>query len=60
VHPHYRGLSLNYAQDIALIELKTHLKINAVVLPICVDWSQTLPDLREGMIGKVSALEKCS
>ncbi|XP_066591543.1 uncharacterized protein [Prorops nasuta] len=50
----YIGARGNFAQDIALLKLKTPLELTALVRPICLDWDNTYEhaQLRVGQTGK--------
>lgn len=49
----YLGFEAFYAYDIAVVVLKTQVKMSKVVLPVCLDWENKyfIPD---GMRGKVN------
>ncbi|XP_034255654.1 uncharacterized protein LOC117653824 [Thrips palmi] len=49
----YGAKKLHYANDIALVELESEVAVTAWTLPVCVDWSLELPDLRNGEEGTV-------
>lgn len=50
----YGGAKMLYANDIALVEMNQELFITANVMPICVDWRNSLPPLNSGDEGIVS------
>lgn len=53
-YPGYRGSDRNLAGDIALLQLQQPAVISPQVVPICVDWARTTPELQEGSVGKVN------
>ena len=50
----YGAKKLQYANDIALVELMNEVDVTSWALPVCVDWALELPDLRDGDLGTVS------
>lgn len=52
----YGAKKLQYANDIALVELLGEVDVTSWALPVCVDWALELPDLRDGQEGTVSVL----
>jgi hypothetical protein len=56
-NPRFRGRPLNYANDIAIIELESPITLNAYVVPVCVDWeNKDVPSLSGDSVGKVRIL----
>ncbi|KAJ1522497.1 hypothetical protein ONE63_001687 [Megalurothrips usitatus] len=49
----YEGKKLNYANDIALVELSAAVDVTAWTLPVCVDWAGDQPQLDSGKLGMV-------
>ncbi|XP_014486724.1 PREDICTED: limulus clotting factor C-like [Dinoponera quadriceps] len=51
----YQGARGNFAEDIALVKLKTSFKLNAQVQPVCIDWTNNFEwkQLQLGQSGKV-------
>ncbi|XP_011868422.1 PREDICTED: limulus clotting factor C-like isoform X2 [Vollenhovia emeryi] len=51
----YQGARGNFADDIALLKLKTPFELTALVKPVCVDWDNTYEreQLQVGHAGKV-------
>lgn len=51
----YQGTRGNFADDIAILKLKTPFELTTLVLPVCVDWENTYEreQLQVGHAGKV-------
>jgi len=52
----YQGARGNFADDIALLKLKTPFELTALVMPVCVDWDNAYEreQLQVGHAGKVT------
>lgn len=52
----YQGARGNFAEDIALLKLKTPFELTTLVKPVCVDWDNTYEreQLQVGHAGKVT------
>lgn len=52
----YLGASGNFADDIALLKLKTPFELTTLVRPVCIDWDNTYEreQLQAGHVGKVT------
>lgn len=52
----YQGARGNFADDIALLKLKTPLELTTFVKPVCIDWDNTYEreQLQVGRAGKVT------
>lgn len=51
----YQGARGNFAEDIALLKLKTPFELTTIVKPVCIDWDNTYEreQLQVGHAGKV-------
>jgi len=52
----YQGARSNFADDIALLKLKTPFELTTLVRPVCIDWDNTYEreQLQVGHSGKVT------
>lgn len=49
----YGARKLQFANDIALVELASAVTVTAWTMPVCVDWALEKADLRPGELGTV-------
>lgn len=54
----YMGARGNFADDIALLKLKTPLELTTLVKPVCMDWDNEYEreQLQVGQVGKVTLI----